>query len=42
MPSTARPSPAQEKPEHEDLIERYTLTEKLSSPSSTPYEDAGG
>ena len=41
MPSTARPSPAQEKPEYDDLIERYILAEKLLSPPSTLYKGAG-
>ena len=42
MPSTTGASPTQEQPEREELIKRYTSTEKLSGPPSTPYEGAGG
>lgn len=39
LPSTTR---ARDRLEHEGLIKRYIPTKELSSPSSTPCEDASG
>ncbi|KAK3171286.1 hypothetical protein OEA41_003370 [Lepraria neglecta] len=40
-PSTAGTSPGQMKPAHVDLITRYNLSSKISSPLSTPSDGTG-